>query len=83
MKPPAAQKLLILVRDGRVAEFLALATELDPADLADVLAEANDDERLEIVKLLPPSLSGSALWELPEEEHAEATLAALEPAQAA
>ncbi|MDX2058470.1 MAG: magnesium transporter [Gemmatimonadales bacterium] len=83
MTQHTAQQLLTLVRDGRVAEFLALATELDPADLADVLAEANDDERLEIVKLLPPSLSGSALWELPEEEHAEATLAALEPAQAA
>ena len=53
------------------------------ADLADVLAEADEDERVEIVKLLPPALSGSALWELPEEEHAEDTLAALEPGEAA
>jgi magnesium transporter len=83
MTPQAAQKLLLLVRDGRVADFLALATHLEPADLADVLAEADEPERLAIVKLLPPSLSGSALSELPHEEHAEETLAALEPAQAA
>ena len=83
MTPQAAHKLLRLVRDGRVADFLALAEQLEAADLADVLAEADEDERVEIVKLLPPSLSGSALWELPEEEHAEDTLAALEPSEAA
>lgn len=83
MSQNPAQRLLLLVREGRVAEFVKLAEELEPADLADVLAEADEDERVEIVKLLPPSLSGSALWELPEEEHAEETLAALEPAEAA
>lgn len=83
MTPHAVQKLLGLVRDGRVAQFVELAEQLEPADLADVLAEADEDERVEIVKLLPPSLSGSALWELPGEEHAEDTLAALEPAEAA
>src|SRR5690606_20075438 len=75
--------LLDLVRTGRVADFLALAERMEAADLADVLSEANEEERVEIVKLLPPSLSGSALWELPEEEHAGETLAALDPEQAA
>ena len=83
MTSDGARRMLALVRDGRVSQVLAEAEELDPADLADVLAEANDEERVEIVKLLPPSLSGSALWELPEEEHAEDTLAALEPGEAA
>ncbi len=78
-----ACRLLALVRNGQIADFLAEAEELGAADLADVLAEADEDERVEIVKLLPPSLSGSALWELPEEEHAEDTLAALEPGEAA
>ncbi len=78
-----ARRLLALVRNGQIADFLAEAEELGAADLADVLAEADEDERVEIVKLLPPSLSGSALWELPEEEHAEDTLAALEPGEAA
>ncbi len=83
MTTDEARRLLILVRDGRISEFLAEAEELGAADLADVLAEADEDERVEIVKLLPPALSGSALWELPEEEHAEDTLAALEPGEAA
>ena len=83
MKPTAARTLLDLVRTGRVADFLALAERMEAADLADVLSEANEEERVEIVKLLPPSLSGSALWELPEEEHAGETLAALDPEQAA
>jgi magnesium transporter len=78
-----AGELLAMVRDGRIAEFLSRAEELDPADLADVLAEANENERIEIVKLLPPALSGQALSELPQEEHAEDTLAALEPEEAA
>jgi magnesium transporter len=78
-----AEELLTLVREGQVAEFLQRAEDLGAADLADVLAEADEDERVEIVKLLPPSLSGQALWELPGEEHAEDTLAALEPERAA
>ncbi|MFN0179741.1 MAG: magnesium transporter [Gemmatimonadales bacterium] len=72
-----AHDLLRLVREGRIAEFVARAEELMPADLADVLAEADEDERVEIVRLLPPSLSGQALWELPQDEHPEDTLAAL------
>ena len=79
----AAEELLALWRTGRIDEFLARSDELDPADLADVLAAAADDERIAIVKRLPASLSGSALWEMPAEEHAGETLAALEPAQAA
>jgi magnesium transporter len=78
-----AEELLTLIREGSVAEFLQRAEDLGAADLADVLAEADEDERVEIVRLLPPSLSGQALWELPEEEHAEDTLAALGPEQAA
>ena len=77
------EELLAMVREGRIAEFLGHAEELDPADLADVLTEADEQERIEIVKLLPPLLSGQALSEMPLEEHAEDTLAALEPEQAA
>lgn len=78
-----AELLLGLVRDGRVNEFVQRAGQLEPADLADVLAEAEDEERVEIVKLLPPELSAQALSELPEEEHPGDTLAALEPEEAA
>ena len=75
--------MLQLIRDGRVAEFIRLAEEMGPADLADVLAAADEEERIEIVQLLPPSLSGEALWEMPENERPSETLAALDPEQAA
>ncbi|MGH7562243.1 MAG: magnesium transporter [Gemmatimonadales bacterium] len=82
-QPMSPKAMIALLRDGQVSEFLARARSLEPADLADVLAQADEDERLEIVKLLPPELTGEALIEMPLEEHAEITLAALPPEQAA
>ena len=66
-----------------MGEFLARARMLEPADLADVLALADESERVEIAKLLPPNLTGEALIEMPGQEHAEETLVALSPKQAA
>jgi len=77
------EKMIGLLRDGNVSEFFARARMLEPADLADVLALADEDERIEIAKLLPPELTGEALTEMPETEHAEETLAALTSEQAA
>jgi magnesium transporter len=82
-RPLPAARLLELLREGQVSEFLARARLLEAADLADVLAQADEDERIEIAKLLPPDLTGEALIEMPEEEHAEETLAALPREQAA
>ena len=75
--------LIALLREGRVGEFLGRARTLDATDLADVLALADDNERVEIATLLPPELTGEALIEMPDQEHAEDTLAALSPQQAA
>jgi magnesium transporter len=72
-----------LARGGRIDAFVALAHKLEAADLADILAELDDDDRIRIVRALPPELSGEALAEMPEEAHAEDTLIALEPARAA
>ncbi|HJR34123.1 MAG TPA: magnesium transporter [Gemmatimonadales bacterium] len=82
-KPPTPERLIALLRDGQVSEFLAHARMLEPADLADVLALADDDERVEIAKLLPPDLTGEALVSMPDLEHAEDTLAALTTEEAA
>ena len=82
-KPPVADRLIALLRDGQVSEFLAHARMLEAADLADVLALADDDERVEIAKLLPPDLTGEALVAMPDLEHAEDTLAALTTEEAA
>jgi magnesium transporter len=77
------EELVALVREGHTSAFVERAYDLEPADLADVLAALDDDERIRLVKALPAELSSQALVELPEHEHAEETLAALDPGQAA
>ena len=76
-------ELVALIREGRVEAFITRAWELEPADLGDVLAALDEDERVELVRVLPPELSSHALIEMPEEAHAEITLAALAPERAA
>ncbi|HEX5819274.1 MAG TPA: magnesium transporter [Gemmatimonadales bacterium] len=76
-------ELVALVRAGAMTDFARLAGELEPADLADVLAALDDDERVAAVQVLPAEVSGQALIEMPEAEHPEDTLASLDAAQAA
>jgi magnesium transporter len=80
---PPLLHLADLVRAGRIEEFVAAAHDLEPADLADVLSALDETERLVAVSALPPELSGEALAEMPEEAHAEDTLARMHPEQAA
>ena len=82
-QPTRTEVIAELLRTGKIDEFIAAAHELEPADLADVLSELDDAERLAAVSALPPELSGEALVEMAEEEHAEDTLAALHPDRAA
>lgn len=77
------EELVLLVRAGRLETFVQRAWELEPADLADVLASLDEDERLALVRVLPPELSSQALVELPADAHAEAIVAALDTEQAA
>jgi magnesium transporter len=72
-----------LARGGRTDAFVALAHKLEPADLADVLSALSEEDRVRVVRALPPELSGEALAEMPQEAHAEDTLVALEPEHAA
>lgn len=81
--PFDAASMVELVRAGQLDRFVARAHDLEAADLAEVLASLEDDERLAVVRVLPPELSSQALAEMPVGEHAEETLAALAPQQAA
>jgi magnesium transporter len=81
--PTTIETLIAIFRSGQTEAFQRMASALDSADLADVLAELQDDERLEAVRILPPEISANALAALPEDVHAEETLAALDPEQAA
>jgi magnesium transporter len=77
------KRMIDLVRSGEIAAFVRRAREVEPADLADVLAALDDRERLAAVQALPPELSSQALVEMPEPAMAEETLAALAPERAA
>ena len=76
-------RMVDLVRTGEITVFVRRAHDFEAADLADVLSALDDQDRLTVVRALPPELSSQALAEMPEEEHAEETLAALAPEQAA
>jgi magnesium transporter len=71
-----------LVRNGEITVFIRRAHDYEPADLADVLAALDEEERLAVVQALPAELSSQALAEMPVEAHAEDTLAALDSEQA-
>jgi magnesium transporter len=77
------ERMVELARNGEIAAFVRLAHDFEPADLADVLASLDEQERLAVVRALPPELSSQALAEMPEDAHAGDTLAALNPEQAA
>jgi magnesium transporter len=83
MRSKTLDALVALVRTGRLPDFVARARKLEPPDLADVLSSLDEADRLTAVRALPPGVSGEALVEMSEEAHAEDTLAALAPAQAA
>lgn len=76
-------ELVRLARDGRIDAFVARAHDLEPADLGDVLAALDDEERLALVRALPAELSSQALVEMPGDARADETLAALDPGEAA
>jgi magnesium transporter len=77
------ERMVDLVRTGEITVFVRRAHDFEPADLADVLSALDEQDRLTVVQALPPELSSQALAEMPEEEHAEDTLAALAPERAA
>ncbi|HET9065931.1 MAG TPA: magnesium transporter [Gemmatimonadales bacterium] len=76
-------ELVRLARSGHTEAFIERAWDLEPADLGDVLAALDDDERIALVRVLPAELSSQALIEMPDDARAEDTLAALDPGHAA
>jgi magnesium transporter len=77
------ERMVDLVRTGEITVFVRRAREFEPADLADVLSALDEQDRLTVVQALPPELSGQALVEMSQSDHAEDTLAALAPERAA
>lgn len=82
-EPDHLEELVALVHEGHLEAFIERAWDLEPADLADVLAALDEEERVALVRVLPAELSSKALVEMPDDAHAEDTLAALDPMHAA
>ena len=72
-----------LAEHGAIEAFREKAKDLHPSDLSDVLADLDDDARLNLVRALPPGMVSEALAEMEPEEHPEELLAALDPGRAA
>ncbi len=77
------ERMVKLVRTGELPVFVRRASQIEAADLADVLSALEDQERLAAVEALPPEVSSQALAEMPEDAHAGETLAALPAERAA
>jgi magnesium transporter len=75
--------MLELIRAGNLKGFLARAERAEPADVGEVLASLDEEQRLEVVQALPKRLSSKALVSMPDEAQAEETLVALGTEQAA
>lgn len=74
-----------LIRTGTPEELHALLLPFHPSDLADLLAELDEEERRAVlIALAPePALAAEALAEMEWDEHPEEALALLEPEQIA
>ncbi len=80
---PLVRSMLELIRSGNLKGFLARAERAEPADVGEVLASLDDEQRLEVVQALPKRLSSKALIEMSDEAQAEETLVALGAERAA
>lgn len=82
-RAPSLHELAEMARQVDLAPFLARAEELEPADLADILAALDEDDRMRVVEALPAQLSGEALLEMRDVSITQEMLTALPPARAA
>jgi len=74
-----ATRLEELLKRGDIDELQELVENVHPSDLADILEDLDEEQRLRLIGLLPASTAGETLAEMEEVEHPEELLAQLEP----
>ena len=74
-----ATRLEELLKRGDTDELQELVEKVHPSDLADILEDLDEEQRLRLIGLLPASTAGETLAEMEEVEHPEELLAQLEP----
>ena len=63
--------------------LIAFLSDLHPKDVADIVAELDEDERVYVFNLLDADVASEALAEMESDEHPEDILAQLEPGRIA
>jgi magnesium transporter len=66
-----ATRLEELLKRGDTYELQELVEKVHPSDLADILEELDEEQRLRLIGLLPASTAGETLAEMEEVEHPE------------
>jgi magnesium transporter len=74
-----AIRLMELLKRGDTDALEELVGRVHGSDLADILEELEETERLRVLSLLPPAAAAETLVEMEEVEHPETLLASLQP----
>lgn len=77
--PERLARVRELLETGDDAGLLAFLAELHPSDVADLVEELPDAQRLHVIQVVPAELGSDTLAEMDPEERPEDLLAALEP----
>lgn len=72
-----------LVESGDLAQAGSMVEALHPSDLADIIENLAEAERISLVSILPPELASETLAEMEQGEHRGELLASLSPEKGA
>ena len=80
--PAALAELLALAERGDFPRLRALLAEMHPSDIADLVASVpSEEQRLEILKILPDEIASGTLAEMEEDEDRAELFTALDSAR--
>jgi magnesium transporter len=79
----ALERVRALLAHDDEAGLVAFLSDLHPKDIADIVAELDESERVYVFNLLEPEVVSEALAEMESDEHPEDILAQLEPGRIA
>ncbi len=80
--PAALAELLALAERGEFPRLRALLAEMHPSDIADLVASVpSEEQRLEILKILPDEIASETLAEMEEDEDRAELFTALDSAR--
>lgn len=73
------ERIRALIEERREDNLVELLADFHPSDLADLVAELDEEDRVRLLDRLPAEIASETLAEMEDEEHPEEILAALAP----